>query len=168
LSPPEISCKKQSEEIVPPGGGTMRVAVNRRNQMAKIRHIAIKAQDPERLVQFYENAFDMEVILRRESGAIYMTDGYMNIAVLPVRTETDRAGIDHFGFEVDDLDDVFGKLKEEGMEPPTAGAHNPPYAEVRGYDPEGNGFDLTVHGFKREEYQEDRADAAKEPETADA
>lgn len=135
--------------------------------MAKIRHIAIKAKDPERLVRFYENAFDMEVILRRETGAIYMTDGYINVAILPVRKETDRPGIDHFGFQVDSLDDAFGKLQEEGVKVPTPGAHNPPYAEVRGYDPEGNGFDLTVHGFEREEYQEDRA-AAKKPETADA
>lgn len=124
--------------------------------MAKIRHLAIKAQDPERLVRFYENTFDMEVILRRETGAIYMTDGYMNVAILPLK-EGDRAGIDHFGFQVDDLEAIFGKLKQEGIEPPTPGAHNPPYAEVRGYDPEGNGFDLTVHGFDREEYQEQRA-----------
>lgn len=124
--------------------------------MAKIRHLAIKAQDPERLVRFYENTFDMEVILRRETGAIYMTDGYMNVAVLPLK-EGDRAGIDHFGFQVDDLEGIFDKLKQEGIEPPTPGAHNPPYAEVRGYDPEGNGFDLTVHGFEREEYQEARA-----------
>ncbi len=124
--------------------------------MAKIRHLAIKAQDPERLVRFYENTFDMEVILRRETGAIYMTDGYMNVAILPLK-EGDRAGIDHFGFQVDDLEGIFGKLKQEGIEPPTPGAHNPPYAEVRGYDPEGNGFDLTVHGFDREEYQEQRA-----------
>ena len=124
--------------------------------MAKIRHLAIKAEDPERLVGFYEHTFDMEVILRRETGAIYMTDGYMNVAILPVK-EGDRPGIDHFGFQVDDLEDIFGKLKEEGIEPPTPGAHNPPYAEVRGYDPEGNGFDLTVHGFDREEYREERA-----------
>ncbi len=124
--------------------------------MAKIRHLAIKAQDPERLVRFYENTFDMEVILRRETGAIYMTDGYMNVAVLPLK-EGDRAGIDHFGFQVDDLEGIFGKLRQEGIEPPTPGAHNPPFAEVRGYDPEGNGFDLTVHGFEREEYQEERA-----------
>ena len=136
--------------------------------MAKIRHIAIKAKDPERLVKFYENTFDMEVILRRETGAVYMTDGYMNVAILPVRKETDRAGIDHFGFQVDNLEGIFGKLEEEGIKPPTPGAHNPPYAEVRGYDPEGNGFDLTVHGFDREEYQEDRGVAAKEPEVADA
>jgi len=133
--------------------------------MAKIRHLAIKAQDPERLVSFYEKTFDMKVILRRETGAVYMTDGYMNVAILPVRKESDRPGIDHFGFQVDDLDDVFGKLRDEGLKAPAPGDHNPPYAEVRGYDPEGNGFDLSVHGYNREEYQEDRA---KEKATVDA
>lgn len=136
--------------------------------MAKIRHIAIKAKDPERLVRFYENTFDMKVQLRRETGAVYMTDGYINVAILPIRRETDRPGIDHFGFQVDSLEDVFDKLEEEGVKTPKAGAHNPPYAEVRGHDPEGNGFDLTVHGFEREEYQEERAGKAKQPETADA
>jgi len=134
--------------------------------MAKIKHIAIKAEDPDRLVRFYEKTFDMEVILRRPTGAIYMTDGYINVAVLPLK-EGERAGIDHFGFQVDDMADVFGRLAEEGLEPPRPGAHNPPYAEVRGHDPEGNGFDLTVHGFEREEYQEQRAKkTAKEPADA--
>ena len=135
--------------------------------MAKIRHLAIKAKDPERLVKFYENAFDMKVILRRESGAIYITDGYINVAVLPVREERgDSPGIDHFGFQVDDLETVFAKLEEEGIKPPRPGAHNPPYAEVRGYDPENNGFDLSVHGFQKEEYQEERGQ--KVPEGANA
>ena len=133
--------------------------------MAKIRHLAIKAKDPERLVGFYEKTFDMKVILRRETGAVYMTDGYMNVAILPCRKETDKPGIDHFGFQVDDLNEVFGKLREEGIKAPTPGDHNPPYAEVRGYDPEGNGFDLSTHGYDREEYQEERAE---QKATADA
>jgi catechol 2,3-dioxygenase-like lactoylglutathione lyase family enzyme len=133
--------------------------------VAKIRHLAIKAKDPERLVGFYENTFDMKVILRRETGAVYMTDGYMNVAILPIRKETDRPGIDHFGFQVDDLDDVFGRLADEGIKMPTRGEHNPPYAEVRGQDPEGNGFDLSVHGYNREEYREE---PAKEKAPADA
>jgi catechol 2,3-dioxygenase-like lactoylglutathione lyase family enzyme len=124
--------------------------------MAKIRHIAIKSDDPIKLAQFYEDTMDMKVILRRPTGAIYMTDGYMNVALLPVR-DGGKPGIDHFGFEVDSIDDVAGRLKEHGHPAPKIRPNNPPYAEQRAVDPDGNYFDLSEHGFQDEEYQEDRA-----------
>ena len=74
--------------------------------MAKIRHLAIKAEDQERTATFYKETFGMTEAWRgpvREDGhrAIYLTDGYINMAILPARGG--REGIDHFGFQVEDL-----------------------------------------------------------------
>jgi catechol 2,3-dioxygenase-like lactoylglutathione lyase family enzyme len=58
--------------------------------MAKIRHIAIKVEDQEKTAEFYKKTFGMTEAWRgpvREDGnrAIYLTDGYINMAVLPAR-----------------------------------------------------------------------------------
>ena len=53
--------------------------------MSKIRHLAIKTKSPERLAKFYEQVFDMKVILTEKSGAIYMSDGYLTLAILKNR-----------------------------------------------------------------------------------
>jgi catechol 2,3-dioxygenase-like lactoylglutathione lyase family enzyme len=79
--------------------------------MAKIRHLAIKAEDQEQTATFYKQTFGMAEAWRgpvREDGhrAIYLTDGYINMAILPARGG--REGIDHFGFQVEDLE---GTLK---------------------------------------------------------
>jgi catechol 2,3-dioxygenase-like lactoylglutathione lyase family enzyme len=124
--------------------------------MSKIRHIAIKADDPGKLAAFYEETFDMKVLKRSERGAIYMTDGYMNLALLPVR-ENQKPGIEHFGFHVDSVGEVETRLEAAGRPRPKVRPNNPPYAEKRTVDPEGNQIDLSEHGFQEEEYQEDRS-----------
>ena len=58
--------------------------------MAKIRHIAIKVEDQEKTAEFYKKTFGMTEAWRgpvRDDGnrAIYLTDGYINMAVLPAR-----------------------------------------------------------------------------------
>ena len=75
--------------------------------MAKIRHLAIKAEDQEKTANFYKQTFGMTEAWRgpvRKDGkrAIYLTDGYINMAILPARGE--REGINHFGFQVEDMD----------------------------------------------------------------
>ena len=77
--------------------------------MAKIRHLAIKAVDQEKTATFYKETFGMTEAWRgpvRDDGkrAIYLTDGYINMAVLPARGG--REGINHFGFQVEDMDET--------------------------------------------------------------
>jgi len=43
--------------------------------MGKIRHIAYRSEDPEAMMQFFVNAFEMELIQRRGNGAIDISDG---------------------------------------------------------------------------------------------
>src|SRR5215208_6961648 len=94
--------------------------------MAKIKHIAIKVEDQEKTATFYKETFGMTEAWRgpvRDDGyrAIYLTDGYINMAVLPARGG--REGIDHFGFHVENMDETLktalttGAQKEADKKP---------------------------------------------------
>jgi catechol 2,3-dioxygenase-like lactoylglutathione lyase family enzyme len=90
--------------------------------MARIRHIALVALESEKVADFYKTAFGMEEVHRHTSAntegryAIYLSDGYINLAILPI---TDRPeGIYHFGFEVDDVDQAYEGAMKAGAAPP--------------------------------------------------
>ena len=72
---------------------------------AKIRHIAICAEDTGKLADFYRNTFGLHEVARQQPSddgqtAIYLSDGYINLAILPARGR--REGIDHFGIQVEE------------------------------------------------------------------
>ena len=129
--------------------------------MAKIRHLAIKTKSPEKLATFYEEVFGMKRIRSEKSGAIYMSDGYLTLALLRNRGEATPSGINHFGFQVDDIKDIEGKL-QKFEEPLTERPSNRPYAEYRAMDPDGNLFDVSVHGYEEAEFQADREKRARD------
>lgn len=123
--------------------------------MPKIRHLAIKTKNPARLAEFYSKVFDMKIINQEKSGAVYMSDGYLTLAILKNRGEATPSGINHFGFQVDNLADIEERLKKFD-EPMTARPSTRPYAEHRAMDPDGNLFDISVHGYDEVEYAADR------------
>ena len=84
--------------------------------MPKIRHLAIKTKDPARLAKFYEEVFGMKCIHAEKSGARYMSDGYLTLAILRNRGEATPSGINHFGFQVDDLKDGQTAIEQAGGE----------------------------------------------------
>lgn len=129
--------------------------------MAKIRHLAIKTKDPKRLAKFYEDVFDMKAIHSEENGAIYMSDGYLTLALLRNRGEATPSGINHFGFSVDDVEEIEAKLAKYD-EPMTVRPSNRPFAEHRAMDPDGNLFDISVHGYDEVEFRADREKKTKE------
>ncbi len=133
--------------------------------MAKIKHLAIKTVDPERLAKFYVDVFELEIVQRSDTGAVYLTDGYLNLAILKARGDV-PPGLNHFGFAIDDMEAISERLEAAGMDAPKVRPNNPPYAEVRAMDPDGNMFDLSLHGYQDEEYQEDRAAKQKSRQPA--
>ena len=68
--------------------------------MAKIRHIAIIAEDPEKLAQFYADIYGME-ITGRSNGDVWVTDGYMDVALIHQKNLKKPKGLFHFGFTLD-------------------------------------------------------------------
>ncbi len=120
--------------------------------MAKIRHLAIKAEDQEKTAEFYKQTFGMTEAWRgpvREDGkrAIYLTDGYINMAILPARGA--REGINHLGFQVEDME---ATLKTAAATGAKADSYKKPkdgrFAEVGVQDPAGTPVDVSVHGWK--------------------
>ena len=96
--------------------------------MAKIKHIALSTQDPEKTARFYCDVFGMKQIGRVDSSAAsgyYLSDGDLNLAVLKFKTDAaagaergkDFTGIHHFGFQVDSLEDISLRLSAAGSEP---------------------------------------------------
>lgn len=114
----------------------------------KIRHIALFARNPAKLAEFYHSVFDMEIVHRSPSGACFVTDGYLTLALLPHRLEAEAAvGLNHFGFHVEDRAEMSRRLVAAGTEEPKRRPSNRPFAEYRAVDPEGNWFDLSEHGY---------------------
>ena len=59
---------------------------------------------------------------------------------------------------VEDQDEMARRLDDAGVEVPHRRPDDRPYAETRACDPEGNMFDLSVHGFERVETNVDRGE----------
>lgn len=131
--------------------------------MARIRHLAIKSTNPERLGEFYEKAFGMEIIHRSPNGGVYMTDGYLTLALLKSRPGDMPPGINHFGFQVENARELTKTLEDMNIPAPTVRPATTPFAELRGMDPDGNLFDISEHGYAEVEYPPEREKSTKTP-----
>ena len=119
--------------------------------MAKIRHIAIFSDNPKKLADFYGEVFGTTVTGVDDLGNAWITDGYMNIALLARRDRANRKpGIHHWGFTVAESDKqaIVAKMKTYGVELYSPYVDSPeahrPYAEDAVKDPDGNRFDLST------------------------
>lgn len=128
--------------------------------MAKIRHVAFMIKDPKLVRDFYEQGFGFEECYSSASGAFMVMDGLFNLALLPIRAgesevvgthradggEADqRLGINHFGFVVDSVEEILSRLGPDLKHGENPQDGRP--AEMRVFDPWGNGFDLSSRGF---------------------
>jgi hypothetical protein len=113
--------------------------------MPHIQHIAICSENPEKLARYYEDVFGWTRIGTSPVG-VQMSDGRVNVSILNLGGKT---GLDHFGVKIDSMDQVTPGLTKHSTKthpkPPGRGA------EYGIKDPDGNGIDLSVHGFMREE-----------------
>ena len=136
-----------------------------------IRHLAILSRDTDKLAQFYKDVFEMEEIHRGKGAdgipAVYLSDGYLTLAILPCSLKRDApAGFNHFGFVIDDTEEYSRRLADYGLEEAQPRPSNRPFAEHRGCDIDGNLFDLSEHGYGDVEYRTEREARTKELEKA--
>jgi catechol 2,3-dioxygenase-like lactoylglutathione lyase family enzyme len=86
--------------------------------MAKIRHIAIRAEDVEATAKLFTEVFGLELVQRRAHGPIDLSDGDVNITLLPLRLggreDEERPGYSHIGFTVEDQDETKRRLMTKG------------------------------------------------------
>jgi catechol 2,3-dioxygenase-like lactoylglutathione lyase family enzyme len=127
--------------------------------MPKIRHLAVICMDPEKLAKFYCEVFDMKVVGKSGRNNVFLSDGYMNLALLSQKAEGKPNGLNHFGFHVEDAADVAARMKKWDVVGPEKRPADRVYAEQRGTDPEGNNFDIAEGGFDRDIAPEKRAKA---------
>ena len=59
-------------------------------------------KDTGKLASFYMDVFEMQILHKdkKESGVIYLTDGYFNLAILPNHEQNSPNGLYHFGFRL--------------------------------------------------------------------
>ena len=131
--------------------------------MARIKHIAIRTPDPEKTAAFYKDVFGLKEVGQARTG-YYLSDGYINLAILKSkdedtgespRDEAAYAGVHHFGFMVDDVDETCRKLEAAGAKPmtnrtdprhaPATGARS--YYEIKFRGPDNQEFDVTESGW---------------------
>jgi catechol-2,3-dioxygenase len=105
--------------------------------------------DPEKLAKFYCEVFDMKVVQRNGRQNVFISDGYITVALLSQKAEGKPCGLNHFGFQVEDSDVIAGRMKNWKVVGPEQRPADRAYAELRATDPEGNNFDLAEGGFER-------------------
>jgi catechol-2,3-dioxygenase len=115
----------------------------------KIRHLAVMCMNPDNLAKFYCDVFDMEVVARNKSGGVFLSDGYMNLALLKQQAVGKSPGLNHFGFHVEDADEIAKRMSKWDVVGPEKRPADRTYAEQRATDPEGNNFDIAEGGFDR-------------------
>lgn len=113
-----------------------------------IKHLALYTGDPKKLSDFYADVLKMKEVAYSDRSSIFVSDGYFNVALLYQRVGEEKNGFNHFGFHVQDLEEIRDRAEKAGTR---RGAKRPdriPFAEYRLHDPEGNGIDISVKGWK--------------------
>jgi catechol 2,3-dioxygenase-like lactoylglutathione lyase family enzyme len=67
----------------------------------RIRHIAINVQDRDKVADYLKRVFGLEEKERGGNGTIYLSDGFVDVAL--ISSTKHKWGIHHFGFQVEDV-----------------------------------------------------------------
>ena len=111
---------------------------------SKLKHLAIVSDRPTLMCQFYTELFRLDgTPPEADATAGVMSDGYVGFNVNR-RAPGRPGGFDHFGFEVENVEDVRDRLRDdyssiELSQRPS----NRPFAGMSMHDPAGNVFDLS-------------------------
>ena len=121
--------------------------------MPKLRHIAVMCENPSVTAEFYKDVFELKEVWRHGPN-VYLTDGDFSLVLLKAR-EGVKPGINHFGFQVESMEEITRRLEMAEVDPPYSKPSDGRYAELGAVDPEGNRFDLSVAGWATERDQDD-------------
>jgi catechol 2,3-dioxygenase-like lactoylglutathione lyase family enzyme len=115
---------------------------------AQMKHLAIVSDNLEGLSKFYQKLFGMRGTGILRAGALVVGDGYVGLNINP-RVPGRQAGFDHFGFEVQDVELVFSRLRTKYASIRVLKRlGNRPFAGISAHDPAGNVFDLSQSGME--------------------
>ena len=119
--------------------------------MAKIKHIAIRTLEPEKTAAFYQGVFGLKKVGLGRNG-IYLSDGHINLAILK---GSGKVGIEHLGFQVEDVDGTLAKLSRLGGRSLTERVNVTPadasdrqsYYEIKCFGPDDQIIDISGSGW---------------------
>lgn len=118
--------------------------------LSKIRHIAMYTHDHAAVDKFYQQIFGMRRMTtntldergKQDPNRGHISDGVIGMAVLS-RYAGMQSGIDHYGFEVDDIREFVRRMEQHYPKTMIAkGLDYVPFAGLRSYDPAGAHFDI--------------------------
>ena len=118
--------------------------------IAKIRHVAMYTHNHAAVDRFYQTIFGMRRMTSNtldETGKQntyrgHISDGVIGLAILS-RYAGMQSGVDHFGFEVDDIKEYVHRMEQHYPKTMIAkGLDYVPFAGLRSYDPAGTQFDI--------------------------
>jgi glyoxylase I family protein len=134
--------------------------------MPKIKHIALSVSDPDVTAKFYIDVFGMKEVGKIDNPntrGFYLTDGDLNLAILKFKNDAvagvergkDWTGIHHFGFQVENIEEITEKLAAAGAplrdDINTAlgvgGGHRYANVEVKYTAPDGVTVDVSESGW---------------------
>jgi catechol 2,3-dioxygenase-like lactoylglutathione lyase family enzyme len=119
--------------------------------VARIQHIAILARDNKALADFYVRVFGMHHVFTQPGvdgrDAYFVSDGNINLALLPCPPDREE-GINHFGFQMDDVETTAQAALDAGAtQPATKTPRDGRFAEVYVRDPVGTRVDMSAAGW---------------------
>ena len=127
--------------------------------MPKLRHIAIAAEDPEAMAEFYKKAFDFKEVGRPNgflADGVFLSDGTLNMAILKFKTDhcSAKAWITAgciisacWSRTSDEFTKKLDSLGAEHYIDQGQGGHQAGYFEKKFFGPEGVLFDIAEHGW---------------------
>ena len=133
--------------------------------LAKIRHVAMYTHKHAAVDRFYQTVFGMRRMTsntldesgRKNAERGHISDGVIGLAILS-RYAGMQSGMDHYGFEVDDVKEFVRRMEQYYPNTMIAkGLDYVPFAGLRSYDPAGAQFDIAQAHIAnvREGYNED-------------
>lgn len=122
--------------------------------MAKVQQLSLICRDPEEMQDYYTRWFSFGTIERTPKGSVYLTDGYLNIALIKPTAgspEENRYGIHHIGIQVEDTAKCIELIRTHYPDVTIKRTDDPddPYSEYQIHDnePWGVRIDLSQKGY---------------------
>ena len=129
---------------------------------ARLNHIAITTDHYAINAKFYEALFGLRTAKKpRPARAVVVSDGYVGMNIIP-RREGRTAGLDHFGLEVQDVEEVRARVAK--FDPTIKLLKRPPvrpFAAYSAHDPDTNIFDISEAKMQKDIYAEDREETER-------
>ena len=111
---------------------------------ARINHVAICSDHYALNGRFYEALFGMRPSSKpRPARSVVLGDGYVGMNLIP-RRDGRTSGLDHFGIEVDEVEDTIARIAK--FDSSLSAVKRPPirpFAAYSAHDPDTNIFDLS-------------------------